>query len=215
LLCAPALMAGCASQRVEPEAAVLRPPAAPNAINWRRIATESDRGRIRQWRAAWVRALESARASGHGPALAREGALVQPDAAVGWQAPPPGRYHCRTIKLGARGEGNLDYVAYPAFSCRVRAEGGLLSFAKLGGSQRPIGLIFPDTIGRMIFLGTLQLGDEQRALEYGRDRERDMAGIVEHVGGQRWRVVFPYPHFESLVDILELVPVNSLEERTS
>jgi hypothetical protein len=188
--------------------------APPGAISWRRIATDTDRSRIRQWRAAWMRGLEGARASGHAAALAREGALVQPDAAVGWQAPPPGRYHCRTIKLGARGEGNLDYVAYPAFDCRIRLERGLLSFAKLSGSQRPLGLIFPDIPGRMIFLGTLQLGDERRALEYGRDRERDMAGIVERVGGQRWRIVFPYPHFESLVDILELVPVNTVEERS-
>ncbi len=214
MLCAPALIAGCASRNVEPRPIAVPPPALQSGINWRRIATDSDRGRIRQWRAAWVRGLESARSGGHGPALAREGALVQPDAAVPWHAPPPGRYHCRTIKLGARGQGNLHYVAYPAFDCRLRVEGGLLSFAKLSGSQRPIGLIFPDTAGRMIFLGTLQLGDERRALEYGRDRERDLAGIVERVGEQRWRIVFPYPYFESLVDILELVPVNAVEERS-
>jgi hypothetical protein len=215
LLCASALVAGCASPSADPQAANLRLPPTPNVIDWRRIATDSDRGRIRQWRDAWVRGLESARAGGHGTALAREGALVQPDAAVAWRAPPPGRYRCRTIKMGARGRGNLDYVAYPAFDCRIRDEDGLLSFAKLGGSQRPLGLIFPDTARRMIFLGTLQLGDERRALEYGRDRERDMAGLVERVGGQRWRIAFPYPSFESLVDILELVPVTAPAQERS
>jgi hypothetical protein len=81
-----------------------------------------------------------------------------------------------------------------------------MSFAKLTGSQRPLGLLLPDTSRRMVFLGTLQLGDERRALEYGKDRERDMAGVVERIGANRWRLVFPYPHFESTVDILELVP---------
>jgi hypothetical protein len=215
LLCAPALLAGCASRSVDPPSVAVRPRATTaSVIDWRRIATDSDRSRIRQWRTAWVRGLEGARAGGHGPTLAREGVLLQPDAAIVWKTPPPGRYHCRTIKIGARREGNLDYVAYPAFDCRVRAEDGLLSFAKLSGSQRPLGLIFPDTARRMIFLGTLQLGDERRALEYGRDRERDMAGIVERVGERRWRIVFPAPHFESLVDILELVPANAGEERS-
>jgi hypothetical protein len=61
----------------------------------------------------------------------------------------------------------------------------------------------------MVFLGTLQLGDEQRALQYGRDRERDMAGVVERIGERRWRLVLPYPHFESTIDIVELVPADS------
>ena len=61
----------------------------------------------------------------------------------------------------------------------------------------------------MIFLGAMMLGDESRPLPYGRDAERDMAGIVERVGPLRWRVAFPYPRWESIVDILELVPKGS------
>jgi hypothetical protein len=100
----------------------------------------------------------------------------------------------------------LDYVAYPAFDCRIRAEDGLVSFAKLNGSQRPVGLLLPYTGNRKIFLGTLLLGDETRALEYGRDRERDLVAVVERIDDYRWRLVFPYPHFESTIDIVELVP---------
>ena len=33
-----------------------------------------------------------------------------------------------------------------------------------------------------------------------------MAGLVERIGDNRWRLVFPYPHFESTLDVLELVP---------
>ena len=122
---------------------------------------------------------------------------------------PAGDYRCRTIKLGSRGEDTLNYIAYPAFRCRV-APGpeGLMNFAKLSGSQRPVGRLFPEHDTRMIFLGTMQLGDEPRALRYGRDRERNMAGRLERVGERRWRIVFPYPHFESLLDVLELVPAS-------
>ncbi len=84
-----------------------------------------------------------------------------------------------------------------------------MRFAKLTGSQRALGRFLPHAGQRMIFLGTLQLGDERRALRYGRDRERDMAGVVERIGERRWRLVLPYPHFESTIDIVELIPGDS------
>ena len=188
-----------------------RPEAVTSTIDWRDVATESDRYRLRQWRAAWVQGLAKAEAAGHDDAIAAEGALLQPDAAIDWQQPPFGNYKCRTIKIGGQSEGLLDYVAYPWFDCRLRYEEGLIGFAKLTGSQRPLGNILPGNSRRMVFLGTLQLGDEKGALQYGRDRERDMAGIVERIDEQRWRIVFPYPHFESTVDVVELIPVAAHE----
>ena len=59
---------------------------------------------------------------------------------------------------------------------------------------------------RLVFLGTLALGDETRAMQYGQDETRDVAGYLERIGPQRWRLVMPYPHFESLTDVMELVP---------
>lgn len=194
---------GCATIREVTNQPVVEP-----AVDWRAVATPDDRRRLREWRAAWVEALRKANAAGHRATIAAEGPLLAPDAALSGAALPPGDYLCRTIKIGAKSPGLLDYIAYQPFACRVRAENGLLSFTKLTGSQRPIGLFFPDSDRRMIFLGTLQLGDEQRPLQYGRDRERDLAGIVERVGERRWRLVFPYPHFESTVDVLELVPAS-------
>jgi hypothetical protein len=76
----------------------------------------------------------------------------------------------------------------------------------LNGSQRPVGVLFPDHDRRLIFLGTLQLGDEAAAIRYGRDTERDLVGLVERIGPRRWRIGFPAPHFESLLDVIELVP---------
>ena len=173
--------------------------------DWRQAVTDPDRQRLRDWRSAFAEGLRQARAAGHAADIAREGALLQPDAAIGGPI-PNGTYRCRVIKLGARNEGLLPYIAYPAFTCRVQPERDLQGFAKLTGSQRQVGLIFPHDQLRSVFLGTLILGDESRAMQYGADPERDLAGYVERIGDNRWRLILPYPRFESLIDVVELVP---------
>lgn len=200
------LGSGCAMMN-SPAGTVSREQAVA-AESWRSVATPADRERIRGWWDAWQAALTGARAAGHGAQITAEGALLDPMAALPNAHVPPGDYECRVIKLGAAARGNLAFVAYPRFRCRVEAEQDIFSFAKLTGSQRPVGLIFSDTERRKIFLGTLALGDEARALDYGTDPQRDLAGIVERIGTNRWRIVFPRPAFESIVDVIELVPVS-------
>jgi hypothetical protein len=204
LLALAAATSACAAQPVGPAAAV------PDARGgWRAVASDPDRLRLRGWRDAWIKALAQARGAGHGAEIAAEGPLLDPDAAAAPVALAAGEYRCRTIKLGSAAGGLLPYVAYPAFRCRLDPAGeGGFAFAKTTGSQRPVGRVFPDTARRMVFLGTLQLGDEQGTLRYGHDRERDMVGIVERIGERRWRIAFPSPHFESLTDVLELVPAS-------
>ena len=177
-------------------------------VAWREAAKPSDEKRLHDWRKTFVAALDAARKSGHSADIAREGALLDPDAALG---PPPiadGTYRCRVIKLGAKSPGMLDYASYPAFTCVLRAERSLQSFTKTGGSQRIVGLIFPGDAIRQVLLGTLVLGDEERAMQYGQDEIRDIAGYVERIGPNRWRLVMPQPHFESQLDVIELVPVG-------
>lgn len=190
-----------------------RGPTAASATShdWRTAVTDNDRQRLRDWRKAFTEALARARAAGYGASIAREGALLDPDAAIGEVPIPNGDYRCRVIKLGARTPGLLDYIAYPPFRCRIRPERGVQGFAKLTGSQRPVGLIFPGDALRQVFLGTLVLGDEARAMQYGRDAERDIAAYVEKIGADRWRMVMPYPAFESLTDVIELVPIPITE----
>lgn len=176
--------------------------------SWRATATGQDQERIRSWYSSWQGALADARAKGHGAEIDREGALLQPMAALPNPHLPPGDYRCRTIKIGAQGRSTLGYIAYGWFRCRVAQEQGLSSLTKLTGSQRPVGLIFPDNLKRQIFLGTLELGDEKMAVNYGSDRMRDMAGLVERIGDNRWRLVLPAPAYESLLDVIELVPAG-------
>jgi hypothetical protein len=173
---------------------------------WKEVATDNDRQRLADWRKSFVAAVDAAKKGGHAAEIAREGALLEPDAAIGPSAIPNGMYRCRMIKIGAKGEGNLPYVAYPAFYCRVRAERDLQRFNKFGGSQRIVGMIFPGDAVRQVFLGTLVLGDETRALQYGQDEMRDVAGYVERIGPDRWRLIMPKPHFESQMDVMELTP---------
>ncbi|MDZ3831042.1 MAG: DUF4893 domain-containing protein [Sphingopyxis sp.] len=179
---------------------------APAAGTWRGTATDQDKARIRGWYASWQAALADARARGHGADIQNEGALLQPMAALPNPHLPAGDYRCRTIKVGSQGRGTLGYIAYGWFQCRVSAEQGLYSLTKLTGSQRPIGLIFPDDLKRQIFLGTLELGDEKMPVNYGSDRMRDMAGLIERIDDNRWRLVLPAPAYESLLDVIELVP---------
>ena len=196
------LLAVSACAMVQPPTAVVTQP----RQDWRAVATESDRVRLRDWRKTFTSAIASARASGHSADIDREGVLLQPDAALAGGPIPNGMYKCRAIKVGAKSSGMLGFVTYPHFSCRVQQDGRLQSFAKLSGSQRQVGLIFPSDGLRQVFLGTLMLGDEARAMHYGVDQERDVAGLVERIGPSRWRLVMPSPHFESQLDVMELIP---------
>jgi hypothetical protein len=204
LAVATSALGACTDRRMGPAAAV----PVTSVTQWRALATRNDRSRLRDWRKAWVAALDKAR-PGHQREIAAEGRLLDPDAALADPAPPPGDYRCRTIKLGALNAGASDYVLYPAARCRVeRSGGGTLVFIKSGGTQRPAGRIFVESSRRMIFLGTLQLGDEEGTLRYGHDKARDLAALVERVGPYRWRLAFPSPHFESKLDVIELVPAG-------
>jgi len=173
--------------------------------NFKQAISETDRVRLRDWRKTFETALADARKS-HPAEIAREGVLLDPDSALPGPAIPDGMYNCRVIKLGARDPDNLTYVTYPSFLCRVHAQRTLQRLTKLSGSQRYVGLIFPGDAIRNIFLGTLVLGDETRALQYQQDDERDVAGFVERIGPNRWRLLMPQPHFESRLDVMELVP---------
>ncbi|MGW8190462.1 DUF4893 domain-containing protein [Sphingomonas hankookensis] len=208
------ILAGCATTACGGGGAAVAssgtgaPPTAPSAgsDDWRRVATPADRDRLRRWRDAWMTALPRARAA-DAAAIAAQGALFNPDGALAGGSAPAGRYRCRVFKLGGAGSAMRDFTAYPAFDCHITDEGRVRSFYKESGSQRPVGLLFADG-DRTVFLGTLLLGDERAALQYGQDRDRDMAGLLERVGERRWRLVLPYPRFESLLDVIELVPAE-------
>jgi hypothetical protein len=206
LLAALLPLAGCALVKPPGPKSVL-----PHAEDqWRILATDDDRERLRDWRDSFVAALDDAKKAGRGADVAREGALLDPDAAQPNAAPPAGDYRCRWVKLGGEDPRQPRYVAYPAQPCRIGAPDAAraMTFEILEGTQRPVGRILPETYNRMVFLGTLQIGDERGTIRYGDDKQRDMAGFVERIGDGRWRLILPEPHFESQFDVIELVPAG-------
>ncbi|SFO17137.1 protein of unknown function [Sphingomonas sp. OK281] len=179
-----------------------------NTLDWRRVATTADRARLRGWRGAWVDAL----AQVDPQETRRDPVLFDPDRSLVDPLPPEGKYRCRTYKLGAHAGVGPTFTMSGWFACRIGTSDddgeSVVSLVKLDGSQRPVGTIFADTNARAVFLGTMELGDEKRPMRYGRDANRDMAGLIERIGAKRWRVVLPYPKFESVLDVVELVPAD-------
>ncbi|MHA6723412.1 DUF4893 domain-containing protein [Sphingomonas sp. RS2018] len=206
LVAAAALLACTGAPAETPAGSAPCPERKPAASDWRQQATSIDRDRLRRWRDAWQDALTKIRANGGERELVGYGPLLQSDVASTGPVPPIGTYACRVVKLGARIEGAPQIVTYPPFRCTIAPEGDALRFTKTTGSQRPTGLILPDDDQRAVFLGTLVLGDERMPLRYGQDAARDMIGVVQRIGERRWRLVLPYPAFESTIDVIELTP---------
>ncbi len=179
----------------------------PVLRDWRSIITSYDRDRYGRVDAAWRLALEQARRQEGSGDLDSLGALIDPGAAVGGVTPPEGDYRCRTVKLGSQGgESGLGYVVYGWFDCRIERTSAGLKFSKLTGSQRPSGLLFPESNREMVMLGSMSLGSEPAANSYGQNSDRDMVAVLERIGSRRWRLVIPWPQYESNLDIIELMP---------
>jgi hypothetical protein len=201
------IVASCASTAPPP------PPPPPGTggqavlRDWRGIVTAIDRDRYARREAAWRLALEQARRQAGSGDLDSVGDLIDPGAARGDVTPPVGDYRCRTVKLGSQGgETGLGYVVYGWFACRIEQTPRGLKFSKLTGSQRPSGLLFPETDRQMVMLGSMSLSTEPPANSYGQRPDRDLLAVLERIGPQRWRLVLPWPQYESNLDLIELVP---------
>lgn len=183
------------------------PGSGPVLRDWRGIVTAGDRDRYNRIDAAWDLALQQARRQRGSGDLASTGDLIDPGAGRPSVAPPPGDYRCRTVKLGSQGgEDGLGYVVYGWFDCRIEQTPNGLKFLKLTGSQRPAGLLFPENDRRMVLLGSMALASEPPANSYGQRPDRDLIAVLERIGEARWRLVIPWPQYESNLDLIELVP---------
>lgn len=124
-------------------------------------------------------------------------------------APPdpgalPGRYECRTIKLG----GLLPLIVYGWFRCEIGEDaGGSFSIAKVTGSQNFTGTLFPGEAGSgLIFRGASHYGDEGPR-DYGDDPERDEVGCFSAAGNGHFVLELPFPVLESAHDVIEFRPL--------
>jgi hypothetical protein len=202
--------AGCATKPKPPPGVtpqvVVGPPLKSEA--WKQLATDADEDRIARLGLAWQEALADAH-KGFAEEIRQEGPLLRPRASLPRPAPTPGSYNCRLIKLGKATSKGLAFERFKPFFCYVEVEGDLLTIVKQTGSQRPAGRLWEDDDPtRLIFLGSLALGDEQQPLGYGDDPKRDMAGVLDRIAPFRWRLVIPWPQSTSKLDVFELTPVT-------
>lgn len=179
---------------------------------WRQVATDADEDRIGRLGLAWQSALQEAERR-NAREVRAEGALLDPRGALPRPAPTPGSYNCRLVKLGRAGERGPAFEKFKPFFCYVQVEEELLTIVKQTGSQRPAGRLWEDDReDRLIFLGSLALGNEDQPLAYGEDPKRDMAGVLERIGPFQWRLVIPWPQGTSKLDVFELTPVADQPE---
>jgi hypothetical protein len=174
---------------------------------WRKVATTDDAGRIERLSGAWSEALADARKS-FSRQLGAEGDLLKPNAGLPRASPPPGSYRCRVIKLGTLKAGSRAFTAHKPFFCHIGVSQDQLSITKQTGTQRPGGYLWDtESTSRMIFLGSMALGNEDTPLPYGQSPARDMAGVFERYGDYRYRLLVPWPRQDSKLDVFELIPL--------
>ncbi|UYN98751.1 MAG: DUF4893 domain-containing protein [Devosia sp.] len=119
------------------------------------------------------------------------------------EAIPDGAYRCRTIKMG----GILPLTVYGFFACSV-SEGGT-RIDKTTGSQRFSGTLYP-LEGAVFYRGALHYGNEG-PMAYNADAERNQVGCIYRAPGDEitsYRLELPAPLFESVHDVIELVPAD-------
>jgi len=180
----------------------------PKSEAWRSVATTADEDRIARLGLAWQEALADAGKTNSAD-IRREGKLLLPRSALPRPDPTPGSYNCRLIKLGKASPAGKSYETFKPFFCYVEVEDDLLTIVKQTGSQRPAGRLWQDDDPtRLVFLGSLALGNEDQPLAYGDDAKRNMAGVFERIGPFRWRLVIPWPQSTSKLDVFELTPVD-------
>jgi hypothetical protein len=208
------LLSGCAMKPKLPPGmkphVEVGPPLKSDA--WNAVATAADRSRLDRLGLAWQQGLAEANRA-NGAEVRKEGKLLLPRAGLQRPDPTPGSYNCRLITLGKATDKAKSFEIFKPFFCYVEVESGQLTIVKQTGSQRPAGRLWEDDDQtRMIFLGSLALGDEDQPLAYGDNPKRDMAGVLERIGAFRWRLVIPWPQSESKLQVFELTPVDFAQQ---
>jgi hypothetical protein len=199
---------GCTVDKEEKPRPVITAPPPTKADVWQDIANSEDANRIHRIGTAWSNGLAEAKSAGSANDIRAEGRLLDPNAAQAKPAPTPGSYSCRMVRLGREKPRGPAFQKFKPFFCYVEVEDNLLTIVKQTGSQRPAGRLWEDdNPTRLVFLGSLALGDEEAPLAYGDNPKRDMAGIFERTGPFRWRLVIPWPQDGSKLHAYELTPV--------
>ncbi len=177
------------------------------AENWRDVAHPYDVERIDTLGAAVAKGDAEAEGKGSGYEQAVAKLLMGAPAGDVDKQAITGAWRCRTIKVG----GNFaQLVIYGWFKCEIAARGDELFVEKTSGSQKFAGQLYADGPRRMVLLGGGYYGYEGQRTYQADDStdgkspdNRDKVAVVEMLGPDWLRFVFPYPVRESTYDIVE------------
>jgi hypothetical protein len=175
----------------------------PALAGWQEQATTVDQQRLSQLQAARAQGLSEA-ASGRDM-----GAIHEALNAPSHGAPAgafTGTWRCRQMKLG----GATPSIVYSWFTCRISQRDGHLYFAKVTGSQKTEGWLYPDG-GTFVYLGASSARDEGPHSYSGNGASLgaaqtpdDQIGRLSMIGAGHARLELPYPVQESTFDVIEL-----------
>ena len=163
-----------------------------------RLITAADKARLENYETTREAALKEARGGNPTDVAVLDELLARPTVSFS-DKELTGDWQCRTIKAGGLGA----LVVYGWFRCRVTDDGSGWMLDKTSGSQRTRGRLYDDGEKRAIYLGSLRYNDDP-AVDYAADPEMDQVGYAFRTGADQWRIEFPRPQRESLLDILEL-----------
>lgn len=176
------------------------------STDWKALILPEDSSRIALIETTWSIALAQARDRHFGKAIEAEGPLLDPKVALIRPAPSPGRYRCRTFKLGVGEDGKgVGFARFKPFYCFVQTEGPLLILTKATGTQRPGGRLWDDGEKRMVFMGGVAESSGEPPA-YAPNAKQNRVGVVERVDDFRWRFVTPGQSADARIEVMELVP---------
>jgi hypothetical protein len=176
------------------------------AADWKTIITPADRGRLDRLAESIKQGDAAAAASNPAPADTNvlRAILDPPDRPVAVDR-LAGNWRCRTVKVGEI------LVVYSWFKCRIAVTDDGLRLEKISGSQRLSGTLYADGPTRLILLGAGTVNDDP-PVPYSAlagegdpaDPDADMVGMLTQPAPDRLRIVFPFPRYESIYDVMEL-----------
>ncbi|CAN7381823.1 DUF4893 domain-containing protein [Phyllobacterium sp. LjRoot231] len=165
-----------------------------------RIITKSDQARLDSYEDTRNKAIDAARKGGTPTDVKRlEEILAKPHLPFSEDFDMTGEWKCRTAKLG----NEPALVIYGWFKCRVTDDGSGWMLEKTSGSQRTKGRFYTESDKRLTYLGVGYVAGE-KPKNYGAGPDIDQAGYTYRTAKNEFRIEFPAPARESLVDVLEL-----------
>lgn len=194
------VLAACAAQK-PPRVVLVSTVAVEEPPEWRKSITPADDVRLERLRADWDKLHARL------PTRVRtaQGRLVDPGAGLDMPSLSPGSYRCRIVRLRSPARGAVSARSSANDFCFVSATDEGVAFVKQTGSDPAAGYFYPDG-KRYVFLGARQRRAGENSLGYGNEPARDMVGVLERVGGFRWRLAVAGADGRQL-DIYELTPV--------